>query len=361
MFKNRLNFPLIALALLVLSCTQAQSHESNSVNSNSEAAHSEMPAWVDLFDPKALIGEPKLVDCVLSGGAKSRCVALTVPVAPTTIKIGPWCPRNIADGHENSGIWLESGKAYDVDGEFIKNLATFYDDASWQMFDQATGDINVTDSKASCQAAARPDVDEEFQNHCVECQLSYLDEGKSQTYVIPVSAVANERLEPRLGRSGVGLALSGIRLDSPAPTHAILAAKTLAPFDDCGGHVNLHVGYHMHAVTDCLHEVESIDSEHAPMIGVALDGYAIHTRLDKNNAEPADLDACRGHTSSGSSYHYHVDQAGANSIIGCHTGQTGCTLGDESASCDASAGQRRGPPRGGRPSFQNKPLERKGD
>lgn len=36
---------------------------------------------------------------------------------------------------------------YAVDGEFIKNLATFYDDAERQLYNEETGDINVTDTK----------------------------------------------------------------------------------------------------------------------------------------------------------------------------------------------------------------------
>ena len=46
--------------------------------------------------------------------------------------------------------------------------------------------------------------------------------------------------------SGVGLALNGVKFDASAPVDAILSAHTLAPFDDFGGHVNPHVGYHYH-------------------------------------------------------------------------------------------------------------------
>ena len=35
------------------------------------------------------------------------------------------------------------------------------------------GSVKVTDSKDACISAARPDVDEEFQNHCVECLPEY--------------------------------------------------------------------------------------------------------------------------------------------------------------------------------------------
>ena len=60
------------------------------------------------------------------------------------------------------------------------------------------------------------------------------------------------------------------------------SSHTLAPFDDCGGHVNLSVGYHMHAVTDKegCHREKASEEGHAPQIGLAMDGYPIHQRLN---------------------------------------------------------------------------------
>ena len=66
---------------------------------------------------------------------------------------GPWCPTNINDDKSKGGIWMEGGKVYDVDGAFIKNMSTFYSNATWQMY-KSDGTINVTNSKAACQAAA---------------------------------------------------------------------------------------------------------------------------------------------------------------------------------------------------------------
>ena len=99
--------------------------------------------------------------------------------------------------------------------------------------------MGFTISKASCEAAARPDVDEAYQNHCVECQVSYLEDGKSQTLVIPVEPISSKTIQPRVGHDGVGIALSGVRLDALAPLDAILSVHTLAAFDDYGGHVNM--------------------------------------------------------------------------------------------------------------------------
>ena len=298
------------------------------------------------FDAASIIGKPKLVDCTLSGGAKTQCLSLTLATSPQSFEIGPWCPRHIDDGPDVSGIWLDNGKVYDADGAFIQNMSTFYADDTWQIFDPETGKINVTDSKVSCDAAARPDVDPEYQNHCVECLISYMDEDVSQTYIIPLEPVAAQTINPRVDRVGVGVAFSGVRLDASAPVDAILNAHTLAPFDDCGGHINLNVGYHMHAVTqDCLKEI-SVGDLHAPKIGLAMDGYPIHTRLNLSGAEPSDLDQCRGHDAAGLGYHYHAAEPGSNAIINCHSGQTGCALTDADSPCDASQSVRRGPPPG---------------
>ena len=294
------------------------------------------------FEPENIIGTPRPVDCTLSGGAAAQCLSITVRAAPKAFTVGPWCPRNISDGPDVSGIWLDAGTVYDADGAFIQNLSTFYKDKSWQLFDPETGKIRVTDSKISCAAAARPDVAAEYQNHCVECQLDYLDPDLTQTYVTPLQPVAAVALQPRVGRSGVGVAFSGVKLEASAPVQDILSAHTLAPFDDCGGHVNLHVGYHLHAVTDCLSEVVQTTSD-SPMVGLALDGYPIHSRLRDIEG---DLDVCRGHATDTQDYHYHVNDPGANAILGCHKAQTGCVLNSSDDVCDASQSERRGPPQG---------------
>lgn len=164
------------------------------------------------FEASALGSPPKIVDCTLSDGTQTSCVSVTVSKAPKRDDIGPWCPTNIKDDAEQGGIWLSDGKVYDVDGEFIKNLASFYQDDNWQMFDPQTGKINVTDTKISCQAAARPDVEEQYQNHCVECQLSYLEDDASATFVIPLRPVMKAKKGGRLSRSGAGVTLTGLRL-----------------------------------------------------------------------------------------------------------------------------------------------------
>lgn len=313
-----------------------------------DIASFDLQAFADRFEPGSIIGSPRLVECKLSEGITTTCVALTLPADPTTFDIGPWCPTNIADGADRGGIWLDRGRVYDVDGSFIENLATFYGDSAWRMFDPRNGVVNVTDSPEACAAAARPDVDPRYRNFCVQCLASYIEKGLTSTYVIPITPAPASRIGPRVGHEGVGVAYSGVRLDAPAPLDAILSAYTLAPFDDCGGHVNPAVGYHVHAATDCLRDIPTATG-HAPEIGLALDGYPLHARLNSDGTVPDDLDACLGHATAEAGYHYHVGEAGSNAILGCHTGQTGCVSEDPDASCDATQARRPNGPPPGRP------------
>ena len=298
-----------------------------------------------LFDSKAVVAGPELVPCTLSGGTEATCFEITVVPEPSDHDMGPWCPRSTSDTAEDAGIWLENGTVYDVDGAFVENLAEFYGDAEWRLFDPVTGTVRVTDSRVSCEAAARPDVAPEYNNYCVECLTSYLEEGVRVTFVIPIEPVPTADPGRRGRFPGFGVAFNGVKIEAPAPTDAILDAHTLAPFDDCGGHVNLHVGYHYHAVMGCSREMPSTEG-HAPRIGIAMDGYPIHSRLDADGSPPSGLDACRGHEVAGLGYHYHANEPGANQILGCLRGEYGCALADDSETCDAS--RRSGPP--GRPS-----------
>lgn len=309
----------------------------------SELNSNHVKSIIDSFENQSFSEQPSIVNCTLSGGTKTKCLSISIKPQPANMNIGPWCPRNINDGPEKAGIWIENDTVFDADGTFIAKLAEFYHDDIWQLFDQQTGDINVTDSKLSCQAAARPDVDERYTNYCVECQVSYMDPSASTTFIIPINPTKGTDSN-NIGRSAIGIAYSGALIDASAPTHAILAAHTLAPFDDCGGHVNLHTGYHLHAITnndDCLKEVVN-DNGHAPAIGLAMDGYPIHRALGINEEN---LDRCGGHEFNTLGYHYHAANPAKNKILACHTGETGCSLSDSSAHCDASKQTRhRGPP-----------------
>lgn len=300
------------------------------------------------FQEAQLIGEPTLVDCTLSGGDAATCFSITVKAEPTSYTPGPWCPTNISQGAESGGIWMHDGEVHDVDGEFITKLAELYGDTNWQLFDPETGDINFTGTLESCEAAARPDVDPEYQNHCVQCLPEYMPDDATMTYTIPIQPLAVSQTQAT-NNSGSGVAYNGVRLDGPAPLEAILSAYTIAPFDDCGGHVNTHVGYHYHAVTDCLKDAPTTygllsgeqAAEHGTQIGLAMDGYQIFSRTSGDGTVPSDLDACSGHGAAGLDYHYHAGEAGSNAIVSCLMAQAGCASEDPDATCDASARRPR--------------------
>lgn len=267
------------------------------------------------------------VSCTLSDGTSTNCYQITSTGMPTDHNLGPWCPENISDGAEAGGIWLESGEVYDVDGAFIENLANFYNDENWMMYD-ANGDIFVTETETDCANAANPNVGAEYRNFCVECLPSYVAD-ITQTLVLPITPVLQDTPVPfgMMGPPGVGnngpsvrgIAFNGVRFDAPAPVNAILGAYTLAPFDDAGGHINLLAGYHYHAATGVSTNIEQTDG-HAPMIGYAVDGNGIYARFDATGTEPSDLDDCRGHFDDVRGYHYHVDGAGNNNFINCLQG-----------------------------------------
>jgi hypothetical protein len=277
---------------------------------------------INAFAAGAIDGDVTTVDCTLSNSVASTCYQFTLAGTPVEHDMGPFCPRNIADDASTGGIWLEDGEVYDVSGEWIENLSTFYNDSNWQLYDVSTGDINVTETQAACEAAARPNVAVEYQNHCVECDISYLEGEESSVVLIPVTPVRRSSPQQLDNRGKVGISLGGVTYDPPAPVDAILGAYTIAAFDDCGGHINPNVGYHYHSATGCAAEVDSADG-HAPLIGYALDGYGMHAMLNDDGVEPDDLDECRGHEDTERGYHYHVAGPGENFFIGCFAGETG--------------------------------------
>ena len=295
-----------------------------------------------LFANAQLVGDPIEVDCKLSAGAQTRCIQITVVPAPTTYEAGPWCPTHVNDGPQDAGIWFYDGEVVDADGAFFNRLALLYDDENWQIVDPETGDIRYTATREACDAAARPDVAEEYQNSCVQCLIEYIDEDLTVTYSIPVEPVTADS-PADIRRTSAGVAFNGIRIDGPAPVDAILGAYTIAAFDDCGGHVNLPVGYHYHAVTDCIahsHD-DAQPQEHAPVVGLALDGHFITTHLNTDGSAPDNLDACYGHSTDNMGYHYHAGKPGTNQNLGCMTAQAGCSNGQEGEACDATARARR--------------------
>ncbi|MCX6262930.1 MAG: YHYH protein [Bacteroidetes bacterium] len=266
------------------------------------------------------LSEPiSIVSRTLSNGTTADCYKIVTKSTPTDHNMGPWCPSNITDDASKGGIWIDGGNVYDVNGAFVKNLATFYHDTTWKMYNTTTGVITKTLTQADCAAAANPNVGAAYKNYCVECLPSYVST-LTQTIYIPVtpvklsSPVSFGNGPMATGPTIRGIAFNGVLFDPPAPTNIILAAYTLAPFDDAGGHINLMAGYHYHAATGMSTKITQTDG-HAAMIGYALDGFGMYERLSASGAEYTDLDASRGHYDATRGYHYHVDKAGSNNFI----------------------------------------------
>lgn len=313
------------------------------------------------FFIEAALAEPIVKEeRALADGTRALCYVIRTYSEPQEHKMGPWAPTHIDDGADKGGIWFHEGKIFDVDGPFIRDIAKFYGDPKWKLY-RDDGSIKVTDTKEAFEAAARPDVDARFNNYVVEGRPEWVDRRVFE-YVIPVMPVyraeptpigppqrgpergarpdgppprgpggqtprprGRDTGDPRLGGPGqmvLGVAFNGVKFDPPAPIDAILAAHTIAPFDDAGGHINPHEGYHYHAVTGHTKEVAQPDG-HAPMIGYIMDGYALFAHRNQDGSVPADLDECGGHSDEVRGYHYHAGAPGENRIIKAFRGIPG--------------------------------------
>ncbi|WP_422037019.1 YHYH protein [Roseibium sp.] len=335
---NRIS--LASVALLTLSMTPAFGHEDGHGNIPADASPA-MQAFLAHVSDDAMMQEAEIVDCTLSGGTKTKCIKLVLKQTPD-YEPGPWCPSSVTDGPEAAGIWIKDGKVYDADGAFVENLSKFYDDPKWKMYNSETGEVLVTKSFDACFGAARVDVWKEYYYYCAQCETDQTVASPINTYFIPLNPVKAEKSVPLADQPGAGLAMNGVRFEGPAPLSAILKAYNIAPFDDCGGHVNPFAGYHYHFVTGCVEGIADPDG-HAAQVGISIDGYGLYRQLNVDGREPQDLDQCRGHSSEELGYHYHVSALGVNSIIGCITGELGCVSPPGTQSCDAT--KRHAPPK----------------
>ncbi|MDO6567625.1 YHYH protein [Alteromonas sp. 1_MG-2023] len=274
----------------------------------------------DYFLAAGLAENITTTSCTLTDGTTTQCYKVVINGAPANAEIGPFCPSNITDDATEGGIWFDgSGEVYPLEGQFFVDVKTLYGD-DWELYDEDTGEIHVTDTQVACEAAARPNVAAEYQNHCVQCSISYYDGGMQQTILIPVTPVPMSN--PETIGADLGVSLNGVVIAGPAPVTQILAANTIAAFDDCGGHVNPAEGYHYHASLGCSEVVTTID-DHANLMGYALDGYGIYGMLNADGEEDYDLDECRGHEDETRGYHYHAASAAENMFIGCYQGAQG--------------------------------------
>ena len=332
----------IAISTIILTGCDSSS-QSPSIEETKTAAQVTTPQGIDLsmFKEGAFVETPKIVDCTTSEGTETTCYQLVTSGAPAGREPGPFCPRTTSDGPEEGGGWFSkegSGDLVDITGEFILKLDEYYEDDKWAVYDAETNKVRYTATKAACLGAARPDVEEQYKQNCIECQLSYLDDDFTETYLIPTTPIPAKDTAGRVHT--VGIALDGAELSGPAPVDAILGSYTIAAFDDCGGHINVHQGYHYHSTTGCTDKSVNTDDGHAALIGYAVDGYGIYAMKDAEGKEES-LDECRGTTDDIRGYHYHAASPSENMFIGCMHGETIKTAGGPP---EGGPGDHQGPP-----------------
>ncbi|MEP2735516.1 MAG: YHYH protein [Erythrobacter sp.] len=338
----------IVAGALAISASCSQENTASSVDAeNASARFAELS---ELFAGADVIGEPAIEECTLSGGTVTTCLKITMVAAPSQHEEGPFCPLTIESGPEEGGKWVHDDKVHNVDGPFIRDLATFYDDPEWQMYDPETGEVRAVRGKIGCEVAGDPNSADDNKNTFVECEQKYIETAPQQTYFIPLNPADLAEISGKVDRrSAMGVAFNGVKFDAPAPMELILGGHTLGPFDHCGGHVNPSSGYHYHAVLGCEPGKEAGVKGHSDMIGLAMDGYGIYARDDAAQSNVDDFDQCGGHSVDGLGYHYHAGIPGGNEVLGCFKAENGCTADTADGTCDASAATGRGgPPPGGR-------------
>ena len=106
-------------------------------------------------------------EVTLDDGSKKMFYKITIKPQPKEHETGPWCPKTITDSKDNGGLWFKDGNLYNVNGDFIAHLDEFYSDPKWKVYHE-NGNIKITKTQEACEGAAKPDVEEEYQNHCVE-------------------------------------------------------------------------------------------------------------------------------------------------------------------------------------------------
>ncbi|MCQ8877240.1 YHYH protein [Pseudoalteromonas shioyasakiensis] len=322
--RSRRNIALSIFTLIALiGCGSEDSTLSSTTTEETDATSTASTLIVEvdpfIFESNALASEITTETCTLTNGDESSCYRINIAGVPANHDIGIFCPTNISANADEAGIWFDgNGEVFDITGDFIVSLAELYNDDHWQLYDEGTGKVNITDTYASCDGAARPNVEEQYQNYCVECSIDYVDGGISASFLIPITPVITTSSNS-VGHANVGVALNGVELAAPAPVDAILGAYTIAAFDDCAGHINLAVGYHYHGEAGCSQTQVQSDG-HAAMMGYALDGFGIFGMLNADGNEPSDLDQCRGHADDIRGYHYHAADVAENMFIGCFKG-----------------------------------------
>ena len=143
------------LVLLVAGCGTSQPASDTTAQSTGAAGvPSQHTFEADHFAANAIVGDVATEPCTLSGGTTTTCARVTVAGYPSTYQVGPFCPATITTTAQDAGIWFDGSGVYNLDGPFIKNLAQFYSDSEWKLYDSA-GNVNVTNTKEAFDGAAR--------------------------------------------------------------------------------------------------------------------------------------------------------------------------------------------------------------
>ncbi|XP_077993804.1 uncharacterized protein LOC144447601 [Glandiceps talaboti] len=150
---------------------------------------------------------------------------------------------------------------------------------------------------------------------------------QSQSHHFEVPVTPTEATEPScLPMGPIGVAVNGVPIFNPFTIEGnnAVEGEYAEVFDDCDGHPAPQGDYHYHKAPSCVIDRQS---ETSPIIGVALDGYAIYgpTDEDGNTLTTDDLDACHGRTVNGV-YQYHIT-ADFPYYLGCFKGEPLSTSG----------------------------------
>ncbi len=332
MTRSPMRVLTVALLLAATACGSGESDpESAPVTDQTVASEqSDTVASADdgidltAFVDGALTEEPATTTCTLADGTETTCYQLTVAGFPANRdSIGPWCPATTSDGA--AGIWFDGEAVYDIDGQFISDLAEIYDDPIWKLSDE-DGKVLSTDTSEAFNdlvtGGAQADPDAGPVNLCVYGEIEWADGGGpiAATVEIPVTPIKAAVSSAAGGTLGV--TLDGVLIENSAPIALILGNYTIGAFDPCGGHVNPQEGYHLHAITDCSNAAGEVPDGETALIGYALDGYAIRAAYEPDVEADAGLDECHGHETAELGYHYHANQVEKNAVLTCFTGTT---------------------------------------
>ena len=169
---KRIHLLFLLMGLFLTACgnsNEATTETETQTSQEPTTAPGEVTAGLDigLFLDGALTEEATVQDCTLADGTETTCYAITIAGFPADSDVGPFCPETTATDAEDAGIWFDGNGLYDADGEFILGLAELYNDSNWKLYND-DGSVNITDTVEAFEAAARPDVDPAYQNHCVE-------------------------------------------------------------------------------------------------------------------------------------------------------------------------------------------------